>query len=89
LEGPESIPEANEAKAATLRALIRWCEDDRAMLALELELMETGKISTRASQQGADTTHQSIEKLRTKIAELDQRLAEWHAVINRSKDWNA
>lgn len=74
-----------------LRALIRWCEDDRAMLALELELMETGKIRTSASQQGvmADTTQQSTEKLRNKIAELDQRLAEWHAVINRSKDWNA
>jgi len=58
--------------------LLAWCRTERASLQRQLDLMEAGTMKTGEHRLGAsprDTTAESIEDTRRKIAELDDILA--------------
>jgi hypothetical protein len=57
---------------------IAWCKQEQASIEQELELMESGKVRT-GEDIGAgwiDTTEKSIERAKTRLAELNELLTE-------------
>ena len=57
---------------------IAWCKQEQASIEQQLELMETGKVRT-GEHTGAgwvDTTAASMERARTRLAELNDLLTE-------------
>jgi hypothetical protein len=57
---------------------IAWCKQEQASIEQQLELMETGKVRT-GEDIGAgwiDTTAESIERAKTRLAELNDLLTE-------------
>jgi hypothetical protein len=57
---------------------IAWCKQEQASIEQELELMQSGKVRT-GEDIGAgwvDTTAESIERARVRLAELNDLLTE-------------
>jgi hypothetical protein len=57
---------------------IAWCKQEQASIEQQLELMETGKVRT-GEDIGAgwiDTTAESIERAKARLAELNDLLTE-------------
>jgi hypothetical protein len=57
---------------------IAWCKQEQASIEQQLELMKTGKVRT-GEDTGVgwvDTTEQSMERARTRLAELNSLLTE-------------
>jgi hypothetical protein len=57
---------------------IAWCKQEQASIEQQLELMETGKVRT-GEDIGAgwiDTTAESIERTKARLAELSDLLTE-------------
>jgi hypothetical protein len=57
---------------------IAWCKQEQASIEQQLELMETGKVRT-GEDIGAgwiDTTAESIERAKARLAELSDLLTE-------------
>jgi hypothetical protein len=56
--------------------VLAWVKQERAMTWQQLELMEAGKIGTieRNGSESIDTTAQTIEQLRVKLATLEALL---------------
>jgi hypothetical protein len=57
---------------------IAWCKQEQASIELQLELMESGKVRT-GEDIGAgwiDTTEESIERARARLAQLNELLTE-------------
>jgi hypothetical protein len=64
---------------ADLAKLIAWCKDERAFLKQQLDMLESGQMSTfenRVSEEQVDTTAETVRRTITLIAELDALLAE-------------
>ena len=58
--------------------VLAWVKQEHAMIWQQLELMEAGKIGTVEwnGSTSVDTTAQTIEQLRVKLATLDALLTE-------------
>jgi hypothetical protein len=57
---------------------IAWCKQEQASIEQQLELMESGKVQT-GENRGAgwvDTTAESVERTRARLAELELLLTE-------------
>jgi hypothetical protein len=57
---------------------IAWCKQEQASIEQQLELMESGKVRT-GEDIGAgwiDTTEESIERARARLAQLNELLTE-------------
>jgi len=57
---------------------IAWCKQEQASIEQQLELMQSGKVRT-GEDIGAgwiDTTEESIERTKARLAELDELLTE-------------
>jgi len=57
---------------------IGWCKQEQASIEQQLELMQSGKVRT-GEDIGAgwiDTTEESIERARARLAELNELLTE-------------
>ena len=57
---------------------IAWCKQEQASIEQQLELMQSGKVRT-GEDIGAgwiDTTEESIERAKARLAELDELLTE-------------
>ena len=57
---------------------IAWCKQEQASIEQQLELMQSGKVRT-GEDIGAgwiDTTHESIERAKARLAELNDLLTE-------------
>jgi hypothetical protein len=57
---------------------IAWCKQEQASIEQQLELMETGKVRTGedTGTGWVDTTAASMERARTRLAELNDLLTE-------------
>lgn len=56
---------------------IAWCKQEQASLEQQLEMMESGKVRTGEDiESGWDTTEQSIERAKARLAELNELLTE-------------
>jgi hypothetical protein len=57
---------------------IAWCKQEQASLEQQLEMMESGKVRTGEDIGSGwiDTTEQSIERVRARLAELNELLTE-------------
>ena len=57
---------------------IAWCKQEQASLEQQLEMMESGKVRTGEDIGSGwiDTTEQSIERIRARLAELNELLTE-------------
>ena len=68
---------ASPARSAPSR-FIAWCKQERASIQQQLELMETGKVLTGENRGSGwvDTTAESIERGRARLAELESLLTE-------------
>jgi hypothetical protein len=57
---------------------IAWCKQEQASLEQQLEMMESGKVRTGEDigTGWIDTTEQSIERVRARLAELNELLTE-------------
>jgi hypothetical protein len=57
---------------------IAWCKQEQASIEQELELMESGKvrIGKDIGSGWIDTTDDSIERAKTRLAELNELLTE-------------
>jgi len=67
--------ERNESSALT--EFIGWCKKERAILRRSLEMMESGVSHTGERHAGSpwrDTTAESIARVKSSIAELDEIL---------------
>ncbi|MGZ3715853.1 MAG: hypothetical protein ACXVA4_10575 [Ktedonobacterales bacterium] len=62
-----------------IKALVRWCEDQRELYERQLALMEAKAMWTREVRNGmtVDTTAESIERVKELMAELDDLLDEY------------
>jgi hypothetical protein len=57
---------------------IAWCKQEQASIEQQLELMKSGKVRT-GEDIGAgwiDTTEESVERAKTRLAELNELLTE-------------
>jgi hypothetical protein len=57
---------------------IAWCKQEQASLEQQLEMMESGKVRTGEDIGSGwiDTTEQSIERAKARLAELNELLTE-------------
>ena len=57
---------------------IAWCKQEQASLEQQLEMMEAGKVRTGEDIGSGwiDTTEQSIERAKARLAELNELLTE-------------
>ena len=57
---------------------VAWCKQEQASLLQQLELMETGKVLTGENRGSGwvDTTAESIERVKARLAELESLLTE-------------
>ena len=57
---------------------IAWCKQEQASLEQQLEMMESGKVRTGEDIGSGwiDTTEQSIERAKARLAELKELLTE-------------
>ena len=57
---------------------IAWCKQEQASLEQQLEMMESGKVRTGEDIGSGwiDTTEQSIERAKVRLAELNELLTE-------------
>ena len=57
---------------------IAWCKQEQASIQRQLELMEAGKVLTGENRGSGwvDTTSESIERARARLAELESLLTE-------------
>ena len=57
---------------------IAWCKQEQASIEQQLELMKSGKVRTGEDIGSGwiDTTHESVERARARLAELSELLTE-------------
>lgn len=57
---------------------VAWCKQEQSTLQQQLELLESGKVRTGEDLGSGwvDTTEASMERIRTRLAELEQVLTE-------------
>ena len=57
---------------------IAWCKQEQASIEQQLELMKSGKVRTGEDIGGGwiDTTEESVERARARLAELNDLLTE-------------
>jgi hypothetical protein len=68
----------NDSVVSAPDRFIAWCKQEQASIEQQLELMETGKVRT-GEDIGAgwiDTTAESIERAKARLAELNDLLTE-------------
>src|SRR5262245_24204055 len=73
-----SAAEATEDAVAAPDRFIAWCKQEQASIEQQLELLEAGKVRTGEDIGDAwiDTTDESIERAKGRLAELNDLLTE-------------
>jgi hypothetical protein len=77
--GNQGFRNLTGADMADLAQLIAWCKNQRAFLKQQLDMLESGQMSTfetRESGEQVDTTAETIRRTITLINDLDALLAE-------------
>jgi hypothetical protein len=91
------VEKASETKLTRMKSttphsapgrFIAWCKQEQASIQQQLELMETGKVLTGENRGSGwiDTTDESIERAKARLAELESLLTEsGPATVSRPK----
>ena len=59
----------------SLEGLIAWCREQQASLRQQLEMLASGRMTTRGPR-GRDTTAETMERVKRQLAELDALLVD-------------